>query len=178
MKHTLQDLFRVYFIIPLILLSVFVSNNTQPNTDVVNKIMKSVDLAQVKCLATNIFYEARAESVAGQAAVARVVVNRVNHGFATTPCKVINQVIYVDRGYDEKVKVCQFSWVCENPGKPNEHDPKYKQAFQIAYEVLVFDMYKEVIPKSVLFFHALHVDPAWPYRQVKKIGNHIFYSKK
>ena len=65
MKHTLQDLFKVYFIIPLILLSVFVSNNTQPNTDVVNKIMKSVDLAQVKCMATNIFYEARAESVAG-----------------------------------------------------------------------------------------------------------------
>jgi spore germination cell wall hydrolase CwlJ-like protein len=28
-----------------------------------------------------------------------------------------------------------------------------------------------------LFFHNLTVDPLWPYKQVAKIGNHIFYSK-
>lgn len=155
----------------------FISTNNT-NSTLFEKIYKKVDLAQVKCLAANIFYEARKEPLLGQAAVARVVVNRVDHGFASTPCKVIHQVIYVDRGLDEKVKVCQFSWVCENKGKLNENDPKYQRAFQIAYEVLALDKYKEVIPKTTLFFHNLHVDPLWPYKQVKQIGNHIFYSKK
>ncbi len=51
-------------------------------------------------------------------------------------------------------------------------------AQQVAYEVMVNDEYKDVVPKSALFFHNVHVDPMWPYRQVKKIGNHIFYSKQ
>jgi spore germination cell wall hydrolase CwlJ-like protein len=53
----------------------------------------------------------------------------------------------------------------------------YKQAQQVAYEVMVNDNYKDVVPKSTLFFHNIHVDPMWPYQQVKQIGNHIFYSK-
>ena len=138
---------------------------------------KMVNVEQVKCLATNIFYEARMEPLAGQAAVARVVVNRVKHGFASTPCKVIYQSNYFNRGNDMKVKVCQFSWVCEKLGKPKENDPRFKQAMQIAYDVLAHDKYKEVVPKSTLFFHATHVSPEWKYKKVKKIGNHIFYSK-
>jgi len=177
MKHTFFSFFRVYLFVPLIILSLFVSTNNT-NSTLFEKIYKKVDLAQVKCLATNIFYEANKEPILGQAAVARVVVNRVNHGFASTPCKVIHQVTYVDRGLDEKVKVCQFSWVCEGKGKVNEQDPKYQRAFQIAYEVLALDKYKEVVPKTTLFFHNLTVDPLWPYKQVKQIGNHIFYSKK
>ena len=39
------------------------------------------------------------------------------------------------------------------------------------------DAYNDVVPKSTLFFHNLNVDPLWPYKQVAKIGNHIFYSK-
>jgi spore germination cell wall hydrolase CwlJ-like protein len=129
----------------------------------------------------NIFYEAGNESIKGQAAVARVVINRVNHGFGKTPCAVVYQSNVVEKIVDDEtvnVKLCQFSWVCENKGKLNERDPKYQRAFQIAYEVLALDKYKEVIPKSTLFFHNLHVDPLWPYKQVKQIGNHIFYSKK
>ena len=30
---------------------------------------------------------------------------------------------------------------------------------------------------KTLFFHNLSVDPLWPYKQLAKIGNHIFYSK-
>jgi spore germination cell wall hydrolase CwlJ-like protein len=42
---------------------------------------------------------------------------------------------------------------------------------------LAYDAYSEVVPKSALFFHNLQVDPLWPYKQVAKIGNHIFYSR-
>ena len=37
--------------------------------------------------------------------------------------------------------------------------------------------HKDVIPNSVLFFHNLSVTPIWPYAEVTRIGNHIFYSK-
>jgi len=144
------------------------------------KIAKIVDPKQLNCLAKNIFYEAGSEPLNGQAAVARVVMNRIAHGFGNNPCSVIYQASYVDKLIDDemqKVKLCQFSWVCEGKGEPNKNSLKYKQAEQVAYNVLAYDEYQDVVPKTALFFHNLHVDPLWPYKQVAKIGNHIFYSK-
>jgi spore germination cell wall hydrolase CwlJ-like protein len=144
------------------------------------RIAKVVDPKQLTCMAKNIFYEAGSESLNGQAAVARVVMNRIAHGFGKDPCAVIYQVSHVDKLIEDeiqKVKLCQFSWVCEAKGEPNKNSTKYKQAEQVAYDVLVHDAYTDVVPKSTLFFHNLSVDPLWPYKQVAKIGNHIFYSK-
>lgn len=134
--------------------------------------LKKIDIKQVLCMARNIYYEAGAEAIPGQAAVARVVMNRVNHGFAETPCKVIYQKTTINDNI-----VCQFSWVCEGKGDPNKASARYKQAELIAYQVMT-GMHKDVVPKSALFFHAITVDPLWPYKQVAKIGNHIFYSKQ
>jgi len=141
---------------------------------------KIVDAKQLACMTKNIFYEAGSESILGQAAVARVVMNRVNHGFAKTPCAVVYQSHVVEKIVDDeavKVKLCQFSWVCEGKGEPNINSPRYKQAQQVAYEVMANDAYSDVVPNSTLFFHNLTVDPLWPYKQVAKIGNHIFYSR-
>jgi spore germination cell wall hydrolase CwlJ-like protein len=143
---------------------------------------KPVDPKQLQCMAENIYYEAKNEPIEGQAAVARVVMNRVKHGFAPTPCNVIYQVSYVTKINEDtldeyRVRLCQFSWVCEGKGKPNPNDPHFKRAVEIAHDVLAYDAYQDVLPKSALFFHNLTVDPLWPYKQVAKIGNHIFYSK-
>ena len=143
-------------------------------------VAKVVDPKQLACMAKNIFYEAGSESILGQAAVARVVINRVNHGFARTPCAVVYQSHIVEKIVDDeltKVKLCQFSWVCEGKGEPNTNSQRYRQAQQVAYDVMANDAYNDVLPKSALFFHNLTVDPLWPYKQVAKIGNHIFYSK-
>ena len=145
-------------------------------------IAKVVDPKQLACLAANIFYEAGSETLNGQAAVARVVMNRINHGFASNPCKVIYQSTMIEKVNKDtfepyKVKLCQFSWVCEGKGTPNKNDPRYKQAEEVAYQVLAYDAYTDIVPTTALFFHNLSVDPLWPYRQVAKIGNHIFYSK-
>lgn len=172
MKHTISNFLKVYFVIPVIFLSIFITAATAP-AELLKK-GKIIELKQIHCMAENIFYEARKEPQEGQAAVARVVVNRVKHGFADTPCKVIYQKTQTDNGG----KVCQFSWVCEGKGSPNRKDPGYLNALQISYEVLAFDAYKDVIPKSTLFFHNLSVVPAWSYDKVKRIGNHIFYSRK
>jgi spore germination cell wall hydrolase CwlJ-like protein len=149
----------------------------EPEAEVVAKV---VDPKQLSCMAKNIFYEAGHESIMGQAAVARVVLNRVNHGFAKTPCAVVYQSHMIEKVVDDeavKVKLCQFSWVCEGKGEPNTNSQRYKQAYQVAYDVMAKDAYNDVVPKSALFFHNLHVDPLWPYKQVARIGNHIFYSK-
>lgn len=135
--------------------------------------LKKIDMKQIACMARNIYYEAGAETMPGQAAVARVVLNRVNHGFAETPCKVIYQKTIINENV-----VCQFSWVCADKTDLSKSNPKYKRALQVAYEVMVFDMHKNVVPKSALFFHAATIDPLWPYKQVARIGNHIFYSKQ
>jgi spore germination cell wall hydrolase CwlJ-like protein len=145
------------------------------------KIAKLVDQKQLACLAKNIFYEAGNEPLMGQAAVARVVMNRISHGFGKNPCAVIYQAHTINKLVDDeiqKVKLCQFSWVCENKVEPNKNSARYKQAEKVAYDVLAYDEYQDVVPKTTLFFHNLHVDPLWPYKQVAKIGNHIFYSKQ
>lgn len=156
---------------PLILLSIFIAGHTAPAE--LGKRKNDVELKQIHCMAENIFYEARKEPKAGQAAVARVVVNRVKHGFASTPCKVIYQMTTTESGS----KICQFSWVCEGKGKPNIRDPHYLNALQISYQVLAFDAYKDVVSRSTLFFHNLSVSPEWKHHKAKQIGNHIFYSK-
>ena len=138
------------------------------------KVAKFVDPKQIVCMATNIFYEAGRESTNGKAAVARVTLNRVNSGFANTPCNVIYQTTTKDDR-----TFCQFSWVCEGKGNPNKRDPSYQDSLQVAYDVLVLDKYKDVVPKSTLFFHNKSVEPDWEnYDKVQIIGNHIFYSKK
>ena len=134
--------------------------------------LKKIDLKQVACMAKNIFYEAGGETMLGQAAVARVVMNRVNHGFAETPCKVIYQKTVINENV-----ICQFSWVCEDKGELNKASATYKQAEMIAFQTMM-GMYKDVVPKTTLFFHSINIDPALPYKQVAKIGNHIFYSKQ
>ena len=156
------------------------TTSTEPKHIEEPKVAKVVDPKQLTCMAKNIFYEAGSESLNGQAAVARVVMNRIAHGFGKDPCAVIYQTLHVDKLIDDeiqKVKLCQFSWVCEDKSEPNKNTLKYKRAEQVAYDVLAHDAYTDVVPKSTLFFHNLSVDPLWPYKQVAKIGNHIFYSK-
>jgi spore germination cell wall hydrolase CwlJ-like protein len=176
----------IKILIALIVLTVFLTFDQLPTVPEVKndvpetKIAKIVDPKQLTCMAKNIFYEAGSESLNGQAAVARVVMNRIAHGFGKDPCAVIYQASYVDKLIDDemqKVKLCQFSWVCEGKSEPNKNSARYKQAEQVAYDVLAHDAYTDVVPKSTLFFHNLSVDPLWPYKQVAKIGNHIFYSK-
>ena len=186
-----MKLFRICASITLVLLGFVLTNtpsryflffNTPEPVEEVVKVAKKVDPKQLACLAKNIFYEAGGEPINGQAAVARVVLNRITHGFGSNPCNVVYQSTVVqkenDEGENQKVKLCQFSWVCEGKGEPNKNNPKYVQASQIAYDVLAYDAYNDVVPKSTLFFHNATVNPAWPYQQVKTIGNHTFYSNK
>jgi spore germination cell wall hydrolase CwlJ-like protein len=64
---------------------------------------------QVRCLAENIYYESRGESLEGQIAVAKVTLNRLDEGYARTVCGVVKQ---------RNPNGCQFSWVCNTNSNP------------------------------------------------------------
>lgn len=143
------------------------------------RTVKAINPEHIRCLATNIYHEAGSEPFMGQVAVARVVVNRIKSGFASTPCKVVYQTTTVPDldSTDGLKKICQFSWVCQGKGTP-ARDQNYIQAENIAKQVLGENKWRDEIPSNILFFHNNTVDPGWGYRRVMVIGNHAFYSKK
>jgi hypothetical protein len=148
----------------------------------VTSIVPTLDPLQLECLAKGIYYEARGEIIHGQIAVARVIMNRVkHHSFGNTPCAVVNQANIVNitntDGETVKVKVCQFSYMCENKSAVNKNSQVYQRALKIAQEVLLYDAHAEILPKNTLFFHSVNVAPNWGYRRVAVIGNHVFYAK-
>ena len=66
-------------------------------------------------LQSDIYYEARNESTAGQIAVTQVVFNRVKSTrFPSTSCDVIQQGKHVN-GFPV-LNRCQFSWYCDGRG--------------------------------------------------------------
>lgn len=144
----------------------------------ITPIPTAVNPEYIRCLATNIYWEAAAEPFMGQVAVARVVVNRVKHGFGSNPCRVIYQKNTVaDLNSPKGVKyTCQFSWVCQGKGTPPKNKV-YQQAEVIAREVLEQNKYSDHIPSNVLFFHSTSVNPRWGYQKAMSIGNHVFYKK-
>lgn len=141
-------------------------------------VKKVVSAKQIQCLATAIYYEASHEPFMGQVAVARVVVNRTLHGFGGSPCSVVYQTTTVkDSDGDIVSRLCQFSWVCEGFGVPNQNNVRYKRALEIAQQVLEQDKWNDFIPDNVLFFHSTRINPRWVYKKFTTIGNHVFYAK-
>jgi spore germination cell wall hydrolase CwlJ-like protein len=149
-----------------------------PVAEGIIKVAKAVDPRQLLCMADNIYHEAGGESTLGKAAVARVVMNRVNYGFGKSPCEVINQITtVVDQSSGSERRICQFSWRCNDESKVNRNSERYKQSERVAYQVLAYDEYHTVVSKSTLYFHNTSVDPQWPLKRDVVIGNHVFYSK-
>jgi spore germination cell wall hydrolase CwlJ-like protein len=140
-------------------------------------VIKQVNTKHLHCLATAIYYEAGREPFLGQVAVARVVMNRVRHGFASDPCRVVYQKTVKTDSEDNTIVQCQFSWVCEGLTAPTTTNSRYQQSLSIARQVLAEDKWSELLPSNTLFFHNLSVHPRWVYNRVTQIGNHIFYSK-
>lgn len=118
--------------------------------------------AETRCLATTVFYEARSESLAGQLAVAHVVLERARSGrFPSSLCGVVTQP-------------GQFSFVRGGrlPQAPT-NSRQWRTAAAIA-EIALEDSWENPV-EGALFFHATHVSPKWKRPRVTRIGGHIFY---
>lgn len=126
---------------------------------------------QLDCLAKNIYHEAASEPFEGKVAVAQVTMNRAASGkFPSDVCGVV----YQKNVFMEKV-VCQFSWYCQNGGKPAIRSKDlYDESYAVAKKVLLENFRLDVM-KDALYYHADYVNPQWGKEKIGKIGRHIFY---
>ena len=116
------------------------------------------------CLATAVYFEARGESVEGQLAVARVVMNRAASGqYPASWCATVKQP-------------WQFSFV-RNGQFPSvdANGEAWRRAQGIAR--LAMSNAIPSVSDDVLWYHANYVAPSWGRRltRVSQIGAHIFY---
>lgn len=117
-----------------------------------------------KVLAEAIVYEARSESELGKAAVAHVILSRVNNEKWGDS---IPEVVYQNK---------QFSYT--NRGQEQKNVPRQKDwdsAYSIAYEVLNGMLMSPV--GDATHYHTSYVRPKWAkkLKYVATIENHIFY---
>lgn len=123
-----------------------------------------------RCLAEAIYFEARSEPPAGQAAVAQVVLNRVKSGlYPDSVCGVVYQNRHRYLG-------CQFTFACEGRALRVTEPAHWKQAVKIARDVTFGQTYLPAVGNST-HYHADYVRPYWSrlFKKKDTIGRHTFY---
>lgn len=116
----------------------------------------------MRCLAGAVYFESKGESLEGQLAVARVIINRARSGrFADSLCGVVyqpGQFSFV-RGHDmPAIRTNGAAW---------------REAVAIA-QIAAKDSWDSPA-EGALFFHARRVSPGWGKARLALIDNHIFY---
>jgi len=152
------------------------------------------DKTELICLATNIYWEARNQSFAGQIAVGLVTLNRVrDFRFPDTVCDVVYEgpikeswktrqdptLLEEQRVYYPKRNQCQFSWYCD--GFADEFPINDYQAIHDSFLVAELLLDPEIkfvdITEGATHYHADYVSPEWAptLEKTTTIDNHIFY---
>lgn len=119
--------------------------------------------AELRCLATAVYFEARGEPVQGQIAVAEVILNRVeNPAYPDSVCAVVHQS-------------CQFSFTCDGLPETIAEPLAYQRAGKIAKALM--DGAPRTLTRGATHFHNQTVRPSWSSRfpRTAVIGTHAFY---
>lgn len=123
-----------------------------------------------QCLAKAIYFEARAEPMKGQMAVAQVVLNRVfSPYYPGDVCGVVYQNAH-------RRLACQFTFACDGKSKAIKEPGAWVRAQRIAKQSLDAKAWVPEVAKST-HYHATYVRPRWirEMRKMVKVGVHIFY---
>ncbi|MCX7588206.1 cell wall hydrolase [Phenylobacterium sp. 58.2.17] len=124
---------------------------------------------ELECLTQAVYFEARGETPAGQAAVAQVVLNRVRHpSFPKSVCGVVFQ------GAGKRVG-CQFSFACDGSMRRGREVAAWNRARKVASKALSGDVMASI--GDATHFHTTNVAPNWGPRLVRtaEVGMHVFY---
>jgi len=115
-----------------------------------------------ECLASAIYFESKGESLDGQLAVAKTILNRTRSGrFPATICGVVFQP-------------GQFSFVRAKGFPPIARTSRHWQTAQAIAHIAAHDLWDATV-EDALFFHARRVNPRWRLQRIAAIGNHVFY---
>jgi N-acetylmuramoyl-L-alanine amidase len=153
----------------------------------INVDTSNIDPEEAFCLAENVYYEAKGESLQGQFAVASVTLNRAKSGrFPNTICEVVRQSVKLK---SSNTFVCAFSWYCEADKKGKEIPVKnkdgsinqkvvdqFKVASMVAIKVLAGEV-KDNTHGATHFHNPAVSQPIWAteMRLTRRLGNHDFY---
>ena len=139
----------------------FLLNVVHAQRDVQVAQQREFHTRSVDCLARNVYYEARGESLAGQYAVAEVTMNRkASLGYPKTVCEVVYQKD-------------AFSWTSMSLDAPA--GAEWQRAVKVAS-----DTYYQRRPRELpgaTHYHATYVQPDWSSERerIGRIGRHVFY---
>ena len=123
------------------------------------------------CLAMAVYHEARDQSIAGQVAVAQVVMNRVESDhFPDDICSVVYQ------GGERPLNQCQFSFFCDGKDDKPYEEAAWEVSILVADAVMHGSVHASLT--DAVNYHAWYVDPYWPNLEfVVRIGDQLFYRR-
>ncbi|MGH6877118.1 MAG: cell wall hydrolase [Rhizomicrobium sp.] len=128
-------------------------------------------VAEQRCLAEAMYYEARGEGVDGEKAIAEVVFHRMRSaGFPHSICGVVYQGVGLGHG-------CQFSFACNGDMDQRKTFGAWARARRLAGRIMTGLVRLRDETGNAIAFHAVDVQPGWGDRLVRtiQIGNHVFY---
>ena len=130
-----------------------------------------------QCMALNIYHEARSESMAGQFAVADVVLNRVeSNRYPNNVCDVIFQAEWADG--KPVLHRCQFSWFCDGKSDTPRELDAWHRAKEVSNFIMIHNDFRG-ITEGATHYHTEYVNPSWNsvMQLIGSIGDHIFYKE-
>jgi spore germination cell wall hydrolase CwlJ-like protein len=141
-------------------------------------VASDFEYEEIYCLAQNVYFEARGESLAGQYAVSDVVLNRVQSThYPNTVCEVVKDA----KTWKGKIirNKCQFSWYCDGKSDEPTNTDSWHRAVDVAIGIYQNDKYRGLTEGST-HYHTQYVNPSWNKSMdlVGSIGDHIFYRMK
>jgi hypothetical protein len=128
-------------------------------------------LAEQRCLAEAMYYEARGEGVEGEKAIAEVVFHRMKSRlYPHSICGVVYERASPGRG-------CQFSFTCNGEMQLARRSGAWAGAKRLAANILGGLVRLGNETEDAVSFHAVDVEPGWGDGLVRtiQIGNHVFY---
>ena len=164
------------------------------------------NLDEVYCMAQNVYFEARHESMIGKIAIAHVVMNRIeSKDFPNTVCKVVKQgpireswktrkypnLPKEERVYWPRRDRCQFSWYCDGHRdmlwvtyKDGTIIPQNMNAWRDSIHVALFVINGkwQVDPTdgATFYYNPNIANPSWAgrYTETAIYGNHRFMTNE
>ena len=190
MRHNKMRIFSIWTAMVLLTSTAMASASTFQNV-ITDELYTEQNHPELYCLAQNVYFEAKSEPLAGQYAVADVVLNRVKDTrYPNTICEVVKEGPIKEswktrqhadlpddqRVYFPKRNKCQFSWYCD--GKPDtiRDGDAWRQAQIVAYRITYNERHRG-LTEGATHYHADYVHPKWSstLQLVGRIATHIFY---
>jgi spore germination cell wall hydrolase CwlJ-like protein len=164
------------------------------------------NLDEVYCMAQNVYFEARHESMIGKIAIAHVVMNRIeSKDFPNTVCKVVKQgpireswktrkypnLPKEERVYWPRRDRCQFSWYCDGHRdmlwvtyKDGTIIPQNMNAWRDSIHVALFVINgkwnMDPTDGATFYYNPNIANPSWAgkYTETAIYGNHKFMTNE